>query len=99
MAAQGTGEFRYRCALVTGGTQGAGAAIAHGLRREGAEVWTTARRMPDDHPDPRRFIAADLTTVEGTSAVADRVMSAGGVDILVHVIGVSASPAAGFGVP
>jgi len=68
MAAQGTGEFRYRCALVTGGTQGAGAAIAEQLRREGAEVWTTARRMPDDHPDPERFIAADLTTAEGTSA-------------------------------
>src|SRR5438445_346459 len=66
MAAQGTGEFRYRCALVTGGTQGAGAAIAEQLRREGAEVWTTARRMPDDHPDPERFIAADLTTAEGT---------------------------------
>src|SRR5438105_3206436 len=98
MAAQGTGELRYRCALVTGGTQGAGAAIAEQLRREGAEVWTTARRMLDDHPDPERFIAADLTTAEGTSAVADRVTGAGGVDILVHVVGGSDAPAGGFAV-
>ena len=76
MAAQGTGQLRDRRALVTGSTHGAGAAIAQQLRREGADVWTTARRMPDDHPDPQRFIAADLTTAEGTSAVADEVTSA-----------------------
>jgi NAD(P)-dependent dehydrogenase (short-subunit alcohol dehydrogenase family) len=98
MAAQGTGELRHRCALVTGSTQGAGAAIAQQLRREGAEVWTTARRMPDDHPDPQRFIAADLTTADGTSAVAEQVTSAGGVDILVHVVGGSDAPAGGFAV-
>jgi NAD(P)-dependent dehydrogenase (short-subunit alcohol dehydrogenase family) len=83
---------------VTGSTQGAGAAIAAQLRREGAEVWTTARRLPDDHPDPGCFIAADLTTAEGTSAVADKVKSAGGVEILVHVVGGSDAPAGGFAV-
>jgi len=62
--APGTGELRHRRALVTGSTQGAGAAIAERLRREEAEVWTTARRMPDDHPDPQRFIRADLTNAE-----------------------------------
>jgi NAD(P)-dependent dehydrogenase (short-subunit alcohol dehydrogenase family) len=98
VAATSTGELRDRRALVTGGTQGAGAAIADQLRREGALVWTTARRRPDDHPDAQRFIAADLATAEGTSAVADRVMSDGGVDILVHVVGGSASPAGGFAV-
>jgi NAD(P)-dependent dehydrogenase (short-subunit alcohol dehydrogenase family) len=48
MAAQGTGELRDRRALVTDSTQGAGAAIAQRLRREGADVWTTAhaRRPP-----------------------------------------------------
>jgi NAD(P)-dependent dehydrogenase (short-subunit alcohol dehydrogenase family) len=98
MAAQGSGELRGRRALVTGSTQGAGAAIAQQLRREGADVWATARRMPDDYPDPHRFIAADLTTAGGTSAVADEVTSAGGVDILVHVVGGSDAPAGGFAV-
>ena len=96
MAASSTGELLDRRALVTGGTQGTGAAIAQRLRHAGAEVWTTARRWPDDHPDPKRFIAADLTTVEGTSAVAERVTEAGGVDILVHVVGGSDAPAGGF---
>jgi NAD(P)-dependent dehydrogenase (short-subunit alcohol dehydrogenase family) len=98
MATQGNGELRDRRALVTGSTQGAGAAIAQQLRREGAEVWTTARRMPDDHPDPQRFIAADLTTAKGTTAVADVVANDGGVDILVHVVGGSDAPAGGFAV-
>jgi NAD(P)-dependent dehydrogenase (short-subunit alcohol dehydrogenase family) len=94
--APGTGELRHRRALVTGSTQGAGAAIAERLRREGAEVWTTARRMPGDHPDPQRFIRADLTTPAGTTTVAERVTNAGGVDIIVHVVGGSEAPAGGF---
>jgi NAD(P)-dependent dehydrogenase (short-subunit alcohol dehydrogenase family) len=91
-----TGELAGRRALVTGATQGAGAAIAEQLRREGAEVWTAARRLPPDHPDPERFIAADLTTAEGTGAVAARLIEAGGADILVHVVGGSEAPAGGF---
>ena len=96
MNAPASGELRGRRALVTGSTQGAGAAIAAVLRREEAEVWTTARRMPDDHPDPKRFIGADLTTAEGTATVAERIMSAGGVEIVVHVVGGSDAPAGGF---
>jgi NAD(P)-dependent dehydrogenase (short-subunit alcohol dehydrogenase family) len=91
-----TGDLLGRRALVTGGTQGAGAAIARQLREEGAEVWTTARRLPDDHPDAKRFVAADLSTAAGVSAVAEKITSAGGVDILVHVVGGSESPAGGF---
>lgn len=96
MNAPAVGELRGRRALVTGSTQGAGAAIAEVLRREEAEVWTTARRMPDDHPDPKRFIGADLTTAEGTATVAERIMNAGGVGIVVHVVGGSDAPAGGF---
>jgi len=96
MAASGTVELLGRRALVTGSTQGAGAAIAQQLRQEGAEVWTTARRMPDQHPDPERFIAADLASADGTASVAARVTDAGGVDILVHVVGGSEAPAGGF---
>src|SRR5688500_16109430 len=96
MSATLTTELSGRRALVTGGTQGAGAAIAEQLRRQGAEVWTTARRLPPDHPDPERFIAADLTTVDGTTAVAERLTEAGGANILVHVVGGSEAPAGGF---
>jgi NAD(P)-dependent dehydrogenase (short-subunit alcohol dehydrogenase family) len=96
MTAQRVGELRGRRALVTGSTQGAGAAIAEQLRREGAEVWTTARRMPDDHQDPARFISADLATADGTDSVADRVTKAGGVEILIHVVGGSDAPGGGF---
>jgi NAD(P)-dependent dehydrogenase (short-subunit alcohol dehydrogenase family) len=61
-------------------------------------VWTTARRLPEGHSDPERFIAADLTTVEGTHTVAERVTRAGGIEILVHVVGGSDAPAGGFAV-
>jgi hypothetical protein len=82
-------------ALVTGGTQGAGAATVALLRDLGARVMTAARN-PLDVPDAD-FVAADLTTPEGCAtldrAVQDRL---GGLDILVHVVGGSASPAGGF---
>jgi NAD(P)-dependent dehydrogenase (short-subunit alcohol dehydrogenase family) len=93
---QEPGELCGRRALVTGATQGAGAAIVDQLRREGAEVWTTARRRPQGHPDPARFVAADLATAEGTARVAGRLSEVGGVEILVHVVGGSDAPAGGF---
>jgi len=96
MTARTKGELSGRRALVTGGTQGAGAAIADQFRREGAEVWTTARHRPDDHPDPRRFISADLTTAAGTATVSDQLVGAGGVEILIHVVGGSDAPAGGY---
>jgi NAD(P)-dependent dehydrogenase (short-subunit alcohol dehydrogenase family) len=71
-------------------------AIAQRLRWEGAEVWAAARRLPPGYPDRERFVAADLTTAEGTAAVALRVIQTGGVDILVHVVGGSEAPAGGF---
>jgi NAD(P)-dependent dehydrogenase (short-subunit alcohol dehydrogenase family) len=97
METTSTGVLRGRRALVTASTQGAGAAIARQFGQEGVMVWTTARSAPDRHPDPGRFIAADLTTVEGTSKVVARVSAAGGLDILVHVLGGSDTPAGGFG--
>ncbi|MFE9693017.1 SDR family oxidoreductase [Micromonospora sp. NPDC005806] len=85
-----------RRALVTGGTKGAGAAIADRLREAGATVWVTARNEPPDHPYPDQFIAADIATVGGAEAVADRLSTVGGVDILVHVVGGSHAPGGGF---
>ncbi|GAA4103725.1 SDR family oxidoreductase [Actinomadura miaoliensis] len=86
-----------RRALVTGGTRGTGAAIAARLAEAGATVMTTARTMPVDHPEPRLFVAADVTTADGTRAVIDRVRGRlGGVDILVHTVGGSDAGAGGF---
>jgi NAD(P)-dependent dehydrogenase (short-subunit alcohol dehydrogenase family) len=96
MATASTGELSGRRALVTGGTGATGAVIARRLGQEGAEVWTTARSMPEDHPDPERFITADLSTIEGTSTVAGQLSSLGGLTILVHVLGGSNTPAGGF---
>jgi NAD(P)-dependent dehydrogenase (short-subunit alcohol dehydrogenase family) len=85
-----------RRALVTGGTKGAGAAIADRLRAAGATVTVTARSMPEHHPDPEHFVAADTSTVEGVEAVVDSVVRDGGVEILVHVVGGSHAPSGGF---
>ncbi|WP_433310374.1 SDR family oxidoreductase [Micromonospora chersina] len=85
-----------RRALVTGGTKGAGRAIAERLREAGATVFVTARNLPPAHPYPDLFIAADTATVGGAETVADRLSTVGGVDILVHVVGGSHAPGGGF---
>ncbi|MGI5506964.1 SDR family oxidoreductase [Lentzea sp. CA-135723] len=88
-----------RRALVTGGSKGSGKAVAARLREMGADVFVTARTMPDGYEHPDRFIEADTTTAEGTGAVAARIAEAGGpLDILVHVVGGSSTPAGGFAV-
>jgi len=82
-------------ALITGGTQGAGAATVSLFRDLGAQVLTTARKaadLPDD-----LFVAADLTTLAGCDSVAAAVRDRmGGVDIVVHMLGGSSAPGGGF---
>ncbi|MER6474132.1 SDR family oxidoreductase [Streptomyces collinus] len=85
-----------RCALVTGGTKGTGAAIARRLAQASATVLVTARSRPDD-VEEKTFIAADLSTAEGAAHVASEVDArVGGVDILVNTLGGSEAPAGGF---
>jgi NAD(P)-dependent dehydrogenase (short-subunit alcohol dehydrogenase family) len=82
-------DLTGRRALVTGGTKGAGLAIAERLRAAGATVLVTARSVPeDDHA-----LAADTSTTEGAAAVVEW---AGAVDVLVHVVGGSHTPSGGF---
>lgn len=82
-------------ALITGGTQGAGAATVALFRELGAQVLTTARK-PVDLPEDM-FVAADLTTPEGCEAVAKAVQDRmGGTDIIVHMLGGSSAPGGGF---
>ncbi|KIX16471.1 MULTISPECIES: SDR family oxidoreductase [Paracoccus] len=82
-------------ALITGGTQGAGAATVSLFRDLGARVLTTARKaadLPDD-----LFVAADLTTLAGCDSVAAAVRDRmGGVDVIVHMLGGSSAPGGGF---
>lgn len=87
--------LKGRRALITGGTQGAGAATVALFRDLGAQVLTTARK-PVDLADAL-FVAADLTTPEGCDAVAKAMQDRmGGVDIIVHMLGGSSAPGGGF---
>ena len=92
-------EFDDWRALVTGGTKGIGQAVVSRLRDGGATVLTTARERPSDLVDTDSFVATDITTAEGCSAIADAVLKRlGGIDIIVHVVGGSSAPAGGFAV-
>jgi NAD(P)-dependent dehydrogenase (short-subunit alcohol dehydrogenase family) len=85
-----------RRALVSGGTKGAGAAIARRLAAAGATVLVTARHKADDG-ESDLFISADLSSPEGAgTAVGEALDRLGGVDILVNNLGGSAAPAGGF---
>lgn len=90
-------ELAGRRALVTAGTRGVGAAVVRALAGQGVVVAATARSLPDDGVAGVHYIAADLTTAEGCTLVADEVRHVlGGVDILVNVLGGSSAPAGGF---
>ena len=94
-------EFVSRRALVTGGSRGIGAASAQRLLDGGAAVAVTARSHTADTPVDAVFIAGDLRSADGASAVADAaVRELGGLDILInnaasarpHVGGVTTIP-------
>jgi NAD(P)-dependent dehydrogenase (short-subunit alcohol dehydrogenase family) len=72
-------------ALITSGTRGAGAATVALFEQLGAQVLTTARTRPSDMPETK-FVAADLTTVDGCATVAAEVRERLGVpDVIVHM--------------
>lgn len=85
-------------ALVTGGTKGVGAAVVAVLHEAGVKILTTARSVPDATiADDVLFVAADVSTAAGCTAVAHAVASQlGGVDIVVNVVGGSSAPPGGF---
>jgi len=90
-------DLTARRALVTAGTKGVGAAVVETLRDAGAHVMTTARSIPARRTEGVRYLAADLSTPEGASAVAQSVLEQlGGIDILVNVVGGSSAPGGGF---
>jgi NAD(P)-dependent dehydrogenase (short-subunit alcohol dehydrogenase family) len=86
-----------RRALVTGGTKGIGAAVVETLVDAGVQVVATARSAPSRPAEGVRYLAADLSTAQGASAVAQSVQEhVGGIDILVNVLGGSSAPSGGF---
>lgn len=92
-------ELSGKVALVTGGTKGAGRAIAKRLRKAGAIVIITARNAPDAGNDQLHFIPADLSRSADTQRVVEQVLSVHGrLDILVNNLGSSETKAGGFAV-
>jgi len=92
-------ELSGKIALVTGGTKGAGRAIAERLLQAGATVIITARNAPEKENDQLHFIPADLSKTEGTQKVVNEVLSTyGRLDILVNNLGSSVTPAGGVAV-
>ncbi|WP_374113376.1 SDR family NAD(P)-dependent oxidoreductase [Frankia sp. AgB1.8] len=82
---------------MTGGTRGAGGAIAARLADAGATVLTAARTVPGGHQDPGRVVAADLATPQGVQVVVNEVRKRlGAVDILVNCVGGSHTNPGGF---
>lgn len=92
-------ELSNKIALVTGGTKGTGRAIATRLAAAGATVVITARNEPTENPLHLHYIAADLSTAEGTQQVFEEVLRKyGRLDILINNLGSSETPAGGFAV-
>lgn len=91
-----TGEFTGKRILVTGGTKGAGKAIADRLLKGGGTIIVTARSAPDEKTDSH-FIQADVSTSAGTTRVIREVLDDfKGVDVIVHNVGGSSAPSGGF---
>lgn len=92
-------ELKGKTALVTGGTKGAGKAIAERLVQAGAKVIITARNQPEDENPNLHFISADLSKAEGTQKVVNEVLNHHGtLDILINNLGGSETQAGGFAV-
>lgn len=92
-------ELSGKIALVTGGTKGAGKAIAERLLSAGATVIITARHAPEVPNEKLHFIPADLSKHAGTQKIVTEVLEQfGKLDILVNNMGGSETKGGGFAV-
>ncbi|MEW6016794.1 MAG: SDR family oxidoreductase [Pseudomonadota bacterium] len=89
-------EFAGARVVVSGGTRGLGLAVTARFAAAGARIVTAARRG-GEAPARVHVIEADLSTAQGAAQLAAGALERlGGVDVLVHVVGGSASPGGGF---
>ena len=89
-------EFAGKRVLISGGSKGLGRATVDRFLAGGARVITAARETMEPI-DGVEFVRVDLTTAEGGETLAKAALERmGGVDILAHVVGGSASPGGGF---
>lgn len=92
-------ELSGKIALVTGGTKGAGSAIAARLLQAGATVIITARNAPETANSKLHFIASDLSkTADAQNLISEVLSTYGRLDILVNNLGSSSTPAGGYAV-
>jgi 3-oxoacyl-[acyl-carrier protein] reductase len=93
-------SLENKCALVTGGSRGIGAAIVKRLAREGAHVALTYVSKPDQANETAKAaqglgvraiaIQADSANAETVAAAVERtVAELGGIDILVNNAGIA----------
>lgn len=87
-------DLSGRRALVSGGTRGLGVAVVDRLADAGARVIAVGRSEPEDSRADQ-VIQADLTASGSPDLIAEAVREGGGLDIVVHVAGGSATPAGG----
>lgn len=90
-------ELKDKITLVTGGTKGAGKAIAERMLNAGATVIITARNPSEEENPDLHFISADLSTTQGTQKIVEEVLQKfGRLDILVNNLGGSETKGGGF---
>ena len=92
-------ELAGRRALVTGGTEGVGAAIVSRLAAVGARVATAARSKRPSGDASDLFVQTDLSASDGVQVVIRAILECyGGIDIVIHNVGGSSARAGGFAV-
>jgi NAD(P)-dependent dehydrogenase (short-subunit alcohol dehydrogenase family) len=90
-------ELAGKRALVTGGTQGVGAAIVSRLVAAGARVATTARSERPSTDASDLFVRADVSTPDGVRKIVNAIIERyAGLDLLIHNVGGTSAPAGGF---
>lgn len=85
-------DFRDRVAVVTGGSNGIGAAIARQYREAGAKVFVWDLEAPDAPDGADLFCAVDVADMSAIEKAVERTMTlAGRIDFLSHNAGFAGS--------